>query len=186
MPDADVILNSLLLCAALLGHCNCVHGAIDEQRVEFRPLPFFGRHAPASAKMLAKLSISNIQHSSSQTGALLVLTCLTTPKCLAAVASMYTTAPCDPPAQLRSVPYTPRRQWLCQPRVSSPPGGASMAVLDGSIASSRRFCSFVSSSFHFDKVQPRYVAFASASSPRGFFRARPAASRALSASSSSR
>ena len=53
-------------------------------------------------------------------------------------------APSEPFAQLRSAPKTPRRQWVCHPRESSP-GGIPWRVCDGSISTARRFCSLVSS-----------------------------------------
>eukprot|EP00310_Coccolithus_braarudii_P017218 CAMPEP_0183339808 /NCGR_PEP_ID=MMETSP0164_2-20130417/6603_1 /TAXON_ID=221442 /ORGANISM="Coccolithus pelagicus ssp braarudi, Strain PLY182g" /LENGTH=85 /DNA_ID=CAMNT_0025509871 /DNA_START=234 /DNA_END=488 /DNA_ORIENTATION=+ len=53
----------------------------------------------------------------------------TTPNLCAETASMCTTAPSEPLAQLRNVGPTPRRQCENQPRISpasvSPPGGRS-------------------------------------------------------------
>eukprot|EP00966_Prymnesium_polylepis_P261776 6047023-Prymnesium_polylepis.1 len=93
-------------------------------------------------------------------------------------------APREPLAQLCSAPKTPRRQCLCQPRVSSPDGSAACF---GSASPSwgtsivRRRCSLVSSPFHFAVDQPAYDGSASPSSAFCRLRDSPAASRASSA-----
>ena len=93
-------------------------------------------------------------------------------------------APREPLAQLCSAPKTPRRQCLCQPRVSSPGGSAACfgsASPSLGTSTTRRRCSLVSSSFHFAVDQPAYVGSASPSSAFCRLRDSPAASRASSA-----